>query len=253
MVKVAALGDFTYGNLPGASDPAYLAATTEVTLSDAITAKAAELNHDPVTIYHWVRNHIQWQPAWGAMQTADLTLSAQRGNTMDIASLLIALLRASQIPARYVHGAIDVPEAPFRNWAGGFTNINAAADFAASGGIPTTTVVTGGKIASVKMEHIWVEAAIDYQPSRGAKNLDADSWVAMDPSFKYDYLEGLDAVAISGINPEPLANDFLGSGTVNESEGWVSGFDPTILQNAQTQAQNAFVTYAINFYTIVRK
>jgi hypothetical protein len=65
------------GNLPGASDPAYLAATTEVTLSDAIKAKAEELNYDPVTIYHWLRNHIQWQPAWGAMQTADLTLSTQ--------------------------------------------------------------------------------------------------------------------------------------------------------------------------------
>jgi hypothetical protein len=244
LVKVAALGDFTFGNLPGASDPAYLAATTEVTLSDAIKTKAQELNYDPVKIYHWVRNHIQWQPAWGAMQTADLTLSAQRGNTMDIASLLIALLRASQIPARYVHGTIDVPEAKFRNWAGGFANINAAADFAASGGIPVTTVVTGGKIASVKMEHIWVEAAIDYQPSRAAKNIDADSWVPMDPSFKqYEYLEGLDAVAISGIHPEQLANDFIDSGTVNETEGWVSGFDPTILQNAQTQAQTALEHY----------
>jgi hypothetical protein len=139
-----------------------------------------------------------------------------------------------------VHGTIDVPEAKFRNWAGGFTNINAAADFAASGGMPLTTVVSGGKITKIRMEHIWVEAAIDYQPSKGAKNRDADSWVPMDPSFKqYEYQEGLDAVAISGIDPEQLAQDFVDSGTVNETEGWVSGFDPTILQNAQTQAQNA--------------
>ena len=53
--------------------------------------------------------NITWQPTWGGIQNADLTLSAQRGNAMDIAGLTIALLRASKIPARYVHGTIDVP------------------------------------------------------------------------------------------------------------------------------------------------
>jgi transglutaminase-like putative cysteine protease len=99
-VKLAALGDFTYDKLAGANNPAYLAATTEVVLTPAIQAKAAELDHDPVKIYHWVRNHVEWQPAWGAVQDADLTLSAQRGNALDISSLLIALLRAAGIPAR---------------------------------------------------------------------------------------------------------------------------------------------------------
>ena len=94
---------------------------------------------------------------------------------MDIAGLTIALLRASKIPARYVHGTIDVPAADFKNWAGGFTNITAAADFASSGGIPITSIVSGGQISQVRLEHIWVEAAIDYFPSRGVKNKDADS------------------------------------------------------------------------------
>jgi hypothetical protein len=49
-VQIAALGDFTYDKLPGASDPAYLAATTEVVLTDAIQAKAQELVPDPVKI-----------------------------------------------------------------------------------------------------------------------------------------------------------------------------------------------------------
>lgn len=122
---------------------------------------AVELNHDPVAIFHWVRNNIQWQTTWSAMQNNDLTLSAQRGNAMDSASLYMALLRASQIPTRYVHGSIDVPAVKFRNWASGFSNFNAAADFVASGGIPTTTALAGGEIASLKMEHLWVEAAID--------------------------------------------------------------------------------------------
>jgi len=36
----------------------------------------------------------------------------------------------------------------------------------------------------VQMEHIWVEVATDYFPSRGAKNLKADSWIPLDASYK---------------------------------------------------------------------
>src|SRR5581483_2453069 len=117
-VKLAAVGDFKFDKLAGASDPAYLAETTEVVLTDAIKAKAQELEYNPVKIYHWVRNHVEWLPTWGATQDADVTLGSQRGNAFDIASLLIALLRASGIPARYVHGTIEVPADKFKNWAG---------------------------------------------------------------------------------------------------------------------------------------
>jgi len=242
--RLAALGNFTFDRLAGASDPAYLAASDEIVLSQPIRDQAQALNHDPVKIYHWVRNHIEWLPSWGAIQNAELTLSARRGNAMDIASLTIALLRASGIPARYVHGTIDVPVERFKNWAGGFNNARAAIDYAASAGIPVTALVSGGRIVKVRMEHIWVEAAIDYFPSRGAVNRDADSWVALDPSYKqYDYLTGLDPVQISGIDPQALVQSFIASGTVNEAEGWVTGFDPQILQSAQTQARQKLEQY----------
>jgi len=249
-VQLAALGDFTFSNLPGANNPAFLAATDEVLLSQPIKDQAALLNYDPVKIYHWVRNNIEWQPTWGAVQNAELTLDAKRGNAMDIASLTIALFRASQIPARYVHGTIEIPEAEFRNWAGGFSSIEAAVNYSASGGIPTGAVVSGGKIDSVQIEHIWVEIAADYFPSRAAKNIDADSWLQIDPSFKqYDYLQGLDVVQISGIDTAQLAQDVLNSGTVNEQEGWVTGFDPTIIQAAQAQAQTALTDHINNNLT----
>ncbi|MEW8646457.1 MAG: transglutaminase domain-containing protein [Candidatus Thiodiazotropha endolucinida] len=242
--QVAALGDFTYDQLAGADDPAYLAESDEIRLTQAIHDQAELLEYDPVKIFHWVRNNIHWLPSWGAVQAADLTLSSRQGNAFDIASLTIALLRASQIPARYVHGTIDVPEAKFRNWAGDFSSITAAAEYASSGGIPVTTMISGGVIETIRMEHIWVEAAIDYHPSRGAVNRAADSWIAMDPSYKqYEYLQGLDVIQISGIDAEQLAQDFVDSGTVNEDEGWVTGFDPTILQTAQTQAQTQLETY----------
>jgi len=183
-IKLAALGDFSFDKLAGASDPAYLAETDEIILTQALQDKAVELNHDPIQIYRWVRNNIEWQPTWGSIQDAELVFETKRGNSMDISGLTIALLRASGIPARYVHGTIEIPEERYRNWAGGFSSIVAAADYAQSGGIPTTTVTTAGQIDRVQIEHIWVEAAIDYLPSRGAKNLDADSWVQLDPSYK---------------------------------------------------------------------
>lgn len=246
-VKLAAHGSFRIDQLPNASDPAYLAATTEVTLTDAIRAKAAELNHNPVQIYNWVRNNVEWIPAWGATQDADITLGSKRGNAMDIASLLIALLRASDIPARYVHGTIEVPEDKFRNWAGGFTDTKAAGDYASSGGIPITGIVTGGRITKFQMEHIWVEAAIDFQPSRGAINKSADSWVSLDASYKqYDDLPALDVAAISGIDPVALAQSLAASGTVNEQEGWVAGLNFGILQSAKLQAKTELQQYNDN-------
>lgn len=247
LIQLAALGDFTFDKLADANNPAYLAATDETRLSQAIKDKALELNYEPVKIYNWVRNNVEWQPTWGGIQSSDLTLASRRGNAMDIASLTIALLRAAKIPARYAHGTVEIPTEAFKNWAGGFSNINAAMTFAASGGIPVTAVTSGGQISKVRLEHIWVEAAIDYLPSRGAKNKDADSWVAMDPAYKqYDYKKGLDVVAISGIDPEQLAQNFIASGTVNDSESWVTGFDATILKNAQIEAQQKLKTYIEN-------
>ncbi|RMF86057.1 MAG: transglutaminase domain-containing protein, partial [Nitrospirae bacterium] len=243
-LQLAAAGPFTFAHLPGASDPAYLGESPEVRLTPAIRAKAAELGHDPVAIYEWVRNHVTWLPTWGAMQEAELTLATRRGNALDVASLLIALLRASGIPARYVHGTLEVAAARFQAWAGGFATPEAALHFAASGGIPIEGVVRGGRLAAVRMEHVWVEAAIDYLPSRGAVNRDADSWIALDASFKeVERLPGLDAAAIAGLDPAALAQAFAASGQVNAQEGWATGFDPAILEGAQAQAQAALEAY----------
>jgi len=249
-VYTAALGDFTYDNLADASNPAYLGTSDEIVSADAINAKAKELDYDPVKINQWVRNSIEYLPTWGSAQNAELTLEAKRGNAMDIASLTIALLRASKIPSRYVHGTIEVPAEQFKNWMGGFSDVYAAYDYAGQGGIPAAAVTEGGKVTNVQMEHVWVEAAIDYYPSRGAKNIDADSWVQMDPSYKqYTFKEGVDVLSISGIDPEQLAQDLLASGTVNEEEGWATGFDPAILENALAESKIKLESYIDNNMT----
>lgn len=237
LVQFAALEGYRFDTLPGADDPAYLGESVEVKLSAALRAKAEELGHDPVAIYHWVRNHVEWLPTWGAVQDAELTLSARRGNAMDIASLLISLLRASGIPARYVHGTIEVPEDAFRNWTGGFKHIEEAMNYAASGGIPITGMITGGRISHVRMEHIWVEAAVDFLPSRGAVMREADTWLPLDASYKqYEFLPGLDIGAINGINGGQLLQSLLDGADVDLAEGWVKNLDPSVLFQAQREA-----------------
>lgn len=248
--RLAALGDFRFDKLPGAADPAYLSSSAEIVLTDAIKAKARELDYSPVKINQWVRNNVEWTPTWGAFQNADLTLSTRRGNAIDVASLTIALLRASGIPARYVHGVIELPAPAFTNWVGDFADVIAAQDYASTGGIPTASVVSGGLVAKVRMEHVWVEAAIDYYPSRGAINRDADAWVAMDPSFKqYEYHRALDLETVAGVQGAQLAQSYVTSGVVNAGDGWVNGLDPVVMQNAQQEARQKIEAYIVNNMT----
>ncbi len=212
-VQLAAHGDYKFDRLPGASDPAYLAASAEVVFTDSIKAKALELGHDPVKIFNWVYANTEWLLTWGAIQNSDTALQSQKGNAFDLSSLLIALLRASGFPARYVHGTIEIPADKFMNWAGGFTDPNGAWELASAAGIPITAVTGGGRVTAFRLEHVWVEVALDFHPSGGAINKSADSWVQLDPSFKQYIAErGYDMHARLGFDGEQFMLDYLRTG-----------------------------------------
>ena len=181
--------------------PEYLESANEAEITDDILEKANELNNNPVKIYEWVHNNVEWQPTWGGQQTADMTLDVLRGNAMDISTLLIALLRAAKIPARYVYGSVDIAVDKFINMAGNFDNLDSAMEFVSAGGVPVTSIISGGKISKVRMEHVWVEAAVPFYPSRGSKPVSKrnpiDSWVPLDGSAKqYIYFDGMDCEGI---------------------------------------------------------
>jgi transglutaminase-like putative cysteine protease len=91
---------------PGADD---IAPTQDAPLTPEIRQLARDLGNSPVRIYNWVRHNIEFVPGYGAMQDAQVTLGSRRGNAFDSASLLVALLRAAGIPARYVYGTIELP------------------------------------------------------------------------------------------------------------------------------------------------
>lgn len=182
--------------LPSTPQPADLAETEDIQLTPAIRAKAAELHHNPVEIYRWVHDNIEYIPTYGSIQGADYALQTKRGNAFDTSSLLIGLLRASGIPARYVYGTVEVPMDKAMNWVGGVTNPNAVLELMGQGGIPNIGLTTGGKLVAVRMEHVWVEAFVDFVPSRGVKNRVPDTWVPMDASYKqYVYTQRNDLLS----------------------------------------------------------
>ena len=174
-----------------------LSETPEVQFTPEIQALATQLNHNPVKIYEWVRNNIEFVPTYGSIQGADMCFQTRQCNSIDTASLLLALLRTSNIPAHYVYGTIEVPIEKVMNWVGGFTDLRAAITLIASGGIPITGKLSGGKIVAVRMEHSWVETYIPYGNYRGAIMDDSiKTWIPMDGSFKqYTYTNGFDMTA----------------------------------------------------------
>lgn len=212
--------------------PEFLAPTEDVQITQAIRDLAAELHNQPVEICNWVRNNIEFIPTYGSLQGSELTLQSKRGNAFDTASLLIALLRASNIPARYVYGTVQIPAQKVMNWTGGFDSAAAAGNMMGQGGIPHVGLVSGGSIAAFKIEHVWVEAFVDYYPSRGAKNLAPDSWVPFDPSFK-QYDEQVSTIVPTNTELDGAVSDYLNSASY-DSMGGVYGLNAAVMDGMRS-------------------
>ena len=153
-----------------------------------------------------------------------MCLQTKKCNAYDTASLLIALLRASNISSRYVYGTIEVPADRFMDWAGGFTDIQSAIRFVSSSGTPIAPVVAGNVISKVQLEHPWVEAWIDYNPSRGARHVTGDTWIPLDASYKqHTSKDGVNIAAAVTLDSQAFLQALGAGATANETTGSVLG------------------------------
>ena len=156
----------------------------------ALRAKAAELGN-AADIYAYLRNHAEYVPYHGARSDSINTFGGMRGNDVDLASTLIAMLRAQGIKARYVNGRAEVLNSELANWlrmdAG-----SAKLPFAIQGIDHSDSVQGSGSssIYATNFSHAWVEALVPYRVYRGAvaasctqESVDC-RWVALDASFK---------------------------------------------------------------------
>lgn len=76
----------------------------EVKINSAVRDLASSLNHNPVEIFNYVKNNIDFEPYYGARKGSVGCLEEKVCNDIDTASLTIALMRAAGIPARYKKG-----------------------------------------------------------------------------------------------------------------------------------------------------
>lgn len=215
--------------------------TTDVQITDDVRALAVQLNRSPTAIYNWVYNNIHFVPSFGSIQGSDLTLANRQGNAFDIANLLIALLRASNVPARYVYGTVVMGADQMKNWVGGVDDVESARVLLGQGGIPGSAISYGGRYESIRFEHVWVEAYGVFNDEHQLR------WNAMDAAFKqYQYTQGVDLLAEVGFDKQGFANLVRNAGQSDASNNWVANVDTTAIQAEMSRYQEALTTYLQN-------
>lgn len=131
------------------------------TATPEITALARALKNDPRLIYEYVRNNVDYDPYFGSLKGATLTYLDGSGNDFDQASLMIALLRASNITAQYVYGTMMIPaygdanQKDMQHWLGVDANNTVISNVLSNGGIPGSQ--SG---ANWIVDRVWVQATI---------------------------------------------------------------------------------------------
>jgi RHS repeat-associated protein len=152
-----------------------------------IVALAKQLDYNPVRMFEWVNQNIKFEPYYGSMKGGLGALWSKSGGATDQASLLAALLRASNIPVRYVRGNISVLDATALGANGrgprwiGAKSYQAAASVLANNGNPSA----GYGSNAISLAHVWVEACLPYAAYRGTALDDSGHrWVPLDPSYK---------------------------------------------------------------------
>lgn len=176
--------EVSYEGTEAEPQPADIESGTAVPFSPAILQQAEDLGHDPIRILNFVRQNIDTAWYFGVMKGAEHTLRSGAGNDADQAALLVALLRASHIPARIVRGVIEVPVEELT----GILELNDSSDipdFLSQAGIPAEVVIRGGRADAYRLDHVWVSAYIPYSNYRGALVDDSGAaWLPLDTSFK---------------------------------------------------------------------
>src|SRR3972149_1124535 len=200
--------------------PEDLKSTAEAFLTKEVAELAQSLLWNPVSIYEWVKNNVETEWYWGCMKGEAETLRQRSGNDCDQAALLIALLRASGYPARYVRGVMEFfPDVERAKNLTGIEDPGKIAEYFQKAGVPFTPVIAGGKMANFQVEHIWVETQVPYANYRGAiLDEHGKTWLGLDTSIKVkDYLYN---------NPVDILKDFPLTGMRDEYLGALQAQTP---------------------------
>ncbi len=187
-------------------------ATTIAPISRGIAELAESLNWEPAAIYDWIKNNIRTEWYWGCMKGAEDTLRQGAGNDCDQAALLVALLRSSGYPARFVRGVIEFfPDLEAVKTQTGCGSAAELTEFFTHAGIPFSPV-GDGTITNFRIEHVWVAAQVPYGNYRGALVDEGGRvWLGLDTSIKNagytatTPVSVLDSFTLAGLRDDYLA------------------------------------------------
>lgn len=211
---------------PGSTPSGPILAQQVPPITPEIQTLATGLENDPLAIYDYVYNHIDYIPSWGLLKNPRETLLAGAGNAFDQAALLAALLEAAGFQTRYVWGNIRVSKTVAMNWVGA-TDQSVVGNVFASGGIPTVDEGT-----TLRLTHIWVQV------------FDGGSWHSLDASFK-TYSEQ------TGQDLRPLLGYDLPTFISHAEAGAV--ITPDYVQNLnQANIRDDLASYALNLVNYLR-
>jgi uncharacterized membrane protein len=155
---------------PDGVDGATLQPTAAADIYDSDTLWwATAFTQDPLEAFYIVRD-MGFEPYQGALRGTRGTLWSAAGNSVDQASLLVALLRGASIPARYRHGTLNTADAQL------LLGSMFPAPAGLAGHLPPGTItadpLNDPALLALAQDHWWVEA---YLPGLG--------WTDLDPIF----------------------------------------------------------------------
>ncbi|MBI4639298.1 MAG: transglutaminase domain-containing protein [Candidatus Tectomicrobia bacterium] len=181
---------------------------------------AERLDFHPVKIYEFVKNTIRYEPYSGSLKGAAQTLLEGAGNDIDIASLLVALLRISRFPTRYIIGEVTLEKEKALSWLK-VHDLRVAGQLLASNEIPVTLLLEDGQPAALQLEHVWVETYIPFGNYRGSgSDPSIRRWSPLDASFKTHTFSprrnvlveaGVDVASILAILDQAVEQDASGA------------------------------------------
>lgn len=114
----------------------------ETSLTDEMKALADQLK-TPLQVYLYLKNHINYEAYSGSRKGAVATFDSNGGNDVDQASLLIAMLRYLNYPAKYVNGTIFISADQALKLTSA-KDLNTAGTILVSSGKKVLSIVSGG-------------------------------------------------------------------------------------------------------------
>ena len=156
-----------------------------------LIAQKAEALESVAAMYEYVRNTHEYALYHGSRSNTINTFMGQRGSDVDIASVLIAMYRSQNIPARYAKATVSAPAEDVANWIG-VKNIELAAAIMDDQGIQNVNLADVDGTPTIEFEHAWVQVSVPFSDYRGAfpPRVDCSAtpgrcqWIDVDPSWK---------------------------------------------------------------------